>query len=961
MKKLFAISALTVAVITGCSTTSSLNSTSVKSNLLSPKLIVSPNDDRQYQTLTLENGIDVILVSDPSVSKSAAALSVGVGLLHDPMSQQGMAHYLEHMLFLGTEKYPDSKGYSEFMTNNGGAHNAYTWLDITNYMFKVNNDAYDEALDRFSDFFKSPKLYPEYTEKEKNAVNAEWSMRREMDFFGQFKLARNMMGEHPANRFLIGNLETLGDKEGSNLHQETVNFYNKYYSANIMKLAMISNEPIEQMVAKAKKHFTSIKNKHIEKPLVTQELNYNKVGQKLVHYKPNEDVKTLKLDFTIENNAAEFAVKPNYFITYLLSNEMAGSPAQVLKEQGLISSLTAYATPNSYGNYGTLQVDIQLTDQGIKQRELITGTVLDYIELIKQQGVDSRYFKEIQTSLNNQFRFLEKGDEFGYVSNLADSMQHFPVNHAINASYYYAQFDADAVNAVLEQLTPEHMRVWYISKDEPTEDKLHFYDGEYKIVDLKESDFEHWKKAANFTLSLPSVNTLLPEHFALKTVPADAKKGVQKVIDADGVTIWHAASERFYAQPKGSLKIYINNPESLDDIKTEVALAIWSDLYRLDKAKLMTEASVAGMYLGLTPSNGLMLDISGFTDKQSLLLKDALSGLQISVSERAFEQAVDRYVRGIQNQAKEFPFRQAFSVYQKLVRSGSYDDAALIAAAKSLTVGDLETVQDHVLSNNQVRVFAYGNYDKSDLEVLKSTLDNTLAKRKNITQYARAAYWKPEKKQTLVWQQDIDVADVAVIDFAVHPVPGYAQKAAAMILQGHLRTAAFERLRTQEQLAYAVGATGVAIDEYSALGFYIQTPVKDAKSMQARFDEYKLEYAEELNKLTSETFTQLKNAVLVSLTEAPKNLSEELQPLLGDWFKENMEFDSKAKLIAAVEAITLADVKDYYQKTVMNPDAARLNIQLRGSKFKSEPFADLPMQIKLDSLEQAKKQVKFQP
>ncbi|TMN44622.1 insulinase family protein [Pseudoalteromonas sp. S2755] len=960
MKKLFAISTLTLAVLTGCGTTSSLNHSGATENLLSEQLVVSPNDDRQYQTLTLENGIEVILVSDPSVSKSAAALSVGVGLLHDPMSQQGMAHYLEHMLFLGTEKYPDSKGYSEFMTKNGGAHNAYTWLDITNYMFKVNNDAYDEALDRFSDFFKSPKLYPEYTEKEKNAVNAEWSMRREMDFFGQFKLARNMMGEHPANRFLIGNLETLGDKEGSKLHQETVAFYDKYYSANIMKLAMISNEPIEQMVAKAKKHFTTIKNKNIEKPEVKQSLNFDNVGKKLVHYKPNEDVKTLQLDFTIKNNASAFAVKPNYFITYLLSNEMAGSPAQVLKDKGLISSLSAFATPNSYGNYGTLQIDIQLTDEGLKQRELITGTVLDYIDMIRDKGVDSRYFKEIQTSLNNQFRFLEKGDEFGYVSNLADSMQHYPMNHAINASYYYAQFDADAVNAVLEQLTPEQMRVWYISKGEPTDAKLHFYDGEYQIVDLKRSDFDKWKEEANFDLALPSVNTLLPENFALKTSADDAKKGVQKVIDADGVTIWHAASKRFYQQPKGSLKIYVNNPSALKDIKTEVALSIWADLYRLDKAKLMTEASIAGMHLGLTPANGIMLDISGFTDKQASLIKDALSGVRIETNKRAFDQAIDRYVRGIKNQEKEFPFRQAFGVYQKLIRSGSYDDSALISAAKSLTLADLDKVQNQILTNNQVRVFAYGNYDKADLQTVKETLDNALPKRQKVTKYARAKYWQPEQKQTLVWQQDIDVADVAVIDFAVHPIKGYAQKAAAMVLQGHLRTAAFERLRTEEQLAYAVGATSVAIDEYSALGFYIQTPVKDAKSMQDRFDEYKDEYAKDLAALDQTTFEQLKNAVLVSLTEEPKNLSEELQPLIGDWFKENMAFDSEAKLIAAVKAVTLEDIKAYYQQTVMNTDAARLNIQLRGAKFQAEPFADLPKQTKLNSVDQMYKNVKFQ-
>ena len=461
MKKIIGFSAIALAVLSGCTTTAPVKE---KTNLLSDTLVVSPNDTRQYKTLKLSNEIEVILVSDPSAEKSAAALSVGVGLLHDPMSQQGMAHYLEHMLFLGTERYPDTKGYSDFMTKNGGAHNAYTWLDITNYMFKVNNDAYDEALDRFADFFKSPKLYPEYTDKEKNAVNAEWSMRREVDFFGQFKLARKMMGDHPANRFLIGNLETLGDKEGSSLHKETVDFYNKYYSANIMKVAMVSNLPLAEMQAKAQKYFADIEDKKIEKPTVTQKLDFDNVGGKRVHYAPNEDVKQLQLDFTITDNSDAFAVKPNRFVAYLLSNEMPGSPAQILRDKGWVSQLSASSTPTHYGNYGALTVDMQLTDEGMKNREKITATVMQYISLIKRQGVDSKYFSEIKTSLNNQFKFLEKGDEFSYVSALAGSMQEYPLNHAINAPYYYAEFDAEAVNNVLEQLNPDTLRIWYVSQ-----------------------------------------------------------------------------------------------------------------------------------------------------------------------------------------------------------------------------------------------------------------------------------------------------------------------------------------------------------------------------------------------------------------------------------------------------------------------------------------------------------------
>ena len=68
--------------------------------------------------------------------------------------------------------------------------NAYTGLDITNYMMTVENEAFPEGLDRFSSFFTDPLLDPTYIDKEKNAVNAEWSMRREQDFRIEYRLAR---------------------------------------------------------------------------------------------------------------------------------------------------------------------------------------------------------------------------------------------------------------------------------------------------------------------------------------------------------------------------------------------------------------------------------------------------------------------------------------------------------------------------------------------------------------------------------------------------------------------------------------------------------------------------------------------------------------------------------------------------------------------------------------------------
>ncbi|WP_194867155.1 insulinase family protein [Pseudoalteromonas sp. PPB1] len=958
MKKTMLVASITLALLSGCvATQNGTGNTSVAP--LANELVVSPNDNRQYKTLTLPNGIEVILVSDPEVEKSAAALSVGVGLLHDPMSQQGMAHYLEHMLFLGTDRFPDTQGYKDFMSRNGGSHNAYTWLDITNYMFKVNNQAYDEALDRFSDFFKAPKLYPEYTDKEKNAVNAEWSMRRELDFFGQYKLSRSMMGSHPANRFLIGNLETLGDKPGSNLHQETVAFYNKYYSANIMKLAMISNLPLSDMTKKAQRYFATIEDKQIEKPQVDAELDFLKLGKKRIHYVPNEDVKTLKLDFTIANNREEFAFKPNYFVTYLLSNEMQGSPAQVLKQKGWISELTANATPDLYGNFGALSVDIQLTDQGMQQREQIVATVMQYIALIKEQGIDSKYFNEIRTSLANQFRFLERGDEFAYVSDLADSMQKYPLNHAINAPYHFADFNEQAVKSVLEQLNPQQLRVWYISKQEPNDQKLHFYDGRYQITDITEQEIASWQGEPAPELSLPSINRLLPEQFDIVT-QSESLDTVDKIYQDSTVAVWQKTSEKYSEQPKGRLLVHINSPLTLDSIQVRVAAALWADLYAIEKAKLQTEASIAGMGMRMSVNNGLLLTLSGFTDKQGMLLSQSLEGLKVQPTAKQLEQAVDRFIRNIKNQRQQFPFYQAFGRYQSLVRTGNFDEVRLIDTASKMTRDTFSKAQNDILNHHTVRIFGYGNYDKQFLAEVVKQVKGTLSKPVERNDYVRADFLKPQAGESLVWQQDSETADVAIVDMFVHPEPGYAQKAAAQILKSHLSSHLFNALRTEEQLAYAVGAVAQSIDEHSAFGFYIQTPVLDVQSMQARFDRYRQEYTQALKELDEEAFVQLKQAALLSLKQVPKNLAEESQPFLIDWYRDNLTFDSKAKLIAAMEQVTLADIQSYYQQSMLNTEASRINVQIRGKKFADKPFATLPNEVKLDSMAELYKKARFE-
>ena len=83
-------------------------------------------DDRQYRAITLPNGLTVLLVSDPSTDVEAGSVHINSGHFQDPPHRPGLAHFHEHMLFLGTAKYPGENDFEQYLGRNGGSSNAFT-------------------------------------------------------------------------------------------------------------------------------------------------------------------------------------------------------------------------------------------------------------------------------------------------------------------------------------------------------------------------------------------------------------------------------------------------------------------------------------------------------------------------------------------------------------------------------------------------------------------------------------------------------------------------------------------------------------------------------------------------------------------------------------------------------------------------------------------------------------------
>ena len=238
-------------------------------------IIASANDSRQYRHVTLPNKLDVLLISDPTTDKAAASLDVYVGSYQNPDDRSGLLHFLEHMLFLGTEKYPDADEYQRFISEHGGSHNAGTGLENTNYFFDIDAAHLEPALDRFAQFFSAPTFDATYVDRERNAVESEYRLKIKDDSRrGLDALQEQINPKHPLSKFTVGNLDTLADRDGHPLRDELLAIYKKYYSANMMKLVVLGSESLDQLQAMVEPRFSVVANSNavvapLTEPLVT--------------------------------------------------------------------------------------------------------------------------------------------------------------------------------------------------------------------------------------------------------------------------------------------------------------------------------------------------------------------------------------------------------------------------------------------------------------------------------------------------------------------------------------------------------------------------------------------------------------------------------------------------------------------------------------------------------------------
>ncbi|NQY44116.1 MAG: insulinase family protein, partial [Legionellales bacterium] len=94
--------------------------------LVNNDIVKSKSDTRNYRMIVLSNGLRSLLISDPDTDEAAVSMRVFAGSFDEPKNSQGIAHFTEHMLFLGNKKYPGSEYYNNYISKHRGKTNAFT-------------------------------------------------------------------------------------------------------------------------------------------------------------------------------------------------------------------------------------------------------------------------------------------------------------------------------------------------------------------------------------------------------------------------------------------------------------------------------------------------------------------------------------------------------------------------------------------------------------------------------------------------------------------------------------------------------------------------------------------------------------------------------------------------------------------------------------------------------------------
>lgn len=882
----------------------------------------SPNDPNEYRFLELDNGLRVILASDPEADKAAASMNVAVGSGNDPADREGLAHFLEHMLFLGTEKYPDPGEYQQFIRSHGGSHNAFTAFADTNYFFDVEAEFLEPALDRFAQQFSHPLFTPELVDRERNAVHSEYTAKLKEDgrrFLSVLKAGGNP--DHAFSQFAVGNLTTLENTDENPLRPDLIQFWQDQYSANIMTLAVYGPQPLDQLEQMVRERFTAIENRDLTAKTHPQPLYVESRLPERITAESLRDSRSMTLSFPIPSQRDHYRTKPASYVANLLGHEGPDSLFDTLKQAGLVESLSAGLGMDT-GDHATLDIRMSLTREGLERQDEIIALAFRYIDKVRQSGVNEDRFEEMKQLAVIDFRFRERSEPMREAMRLSSLLRDYPPEDLLSAPWLMDRYAPEQYKALLERLTPDNLKVWVSAPNLKFEAPqiTQWYQTPWQREPLSiESEVE---STLAERLALPATNPFVPEN--LELVHGNTMAQPVLLDELDGLAVWYARDTQFNT-PKANVFISLRTPQARSSARNEVLTQLLVDAIDTNLNAWAYSARLAGLDYSIYPHlRGVTIRVGGYNDKlYKLVNRILLEFADPKFTEQRFDVARQRLIDGLENKAKDRPVQQTSEFIQTALIDGTFPVPDKLAAAREVTLNELEAFGARLVAQTDPVMLAHGNLTEASTLNMARQVQAMVLNNRERTTVNRSRMRQLPQGQTLA-TLNLEHPDTGYTLYLQGRDTSYEERATFRLLAQILSSPFYEDIRTNRQLGYIVYATAFEILETPALGLVVQSPEATAEAIDQAVMEFAEGYADRLAELTSERLAREKQAVISQLLQRDRQLSEVSGRHWREIDRGNTDFDSRERLADAIQKVTLDQLKTTFRSAMIERQRALL-------------------------------------
>ena len=761
----------------------------------------------------------------------------------------------------------------------------------------------------------------------------------------EYLVLKNLAYEtHPGYRFQIGNLLSLANANPTILR----NWFNQHYSANLMRLYILSDLSLEQLTELVVEDFAAIPNRHLtgielKSPFLKKEHQAQEI---LIESKKADQLLSLVWELPSELTH-HLDAKPEELISFFLNAENPHSLLTTLKNLGLVEALSA-----SHLDLNTdttlFQIEFSLSAKGYKEYPLVLEKTFQALKRLQTEPFPKNLYQEYAELQKLHYQYQEITPSLSWAMKQGEWLARESVATYPERSEVVTKYDPILIQKLANCLSPK--KAFYLFTAPALLGKSDFNQLEpwmgirYHIQDFQKDLIPRLEKVSlNEQITWAVPNRFLALNTPLAPLLNDKKNYPYLndpilVIDEPSFCCYYAA-DPIYQTPYSFCRFKIQSPTIHEEQVLSSTLAdFYTYLIEEQLSELTNEAKKADLHVNFSRGyQSIILTIDGFTEslvKFFPLLIEKLPFKQFS--KENFQRVQEILVKEYDNFSQEMPIKQAFEQFKGIVLAKYTTYLEKKRIIQSIKIEQVEQFIDSFFKQNAIQGLVTGQVDQKQGLQLAQLLKNTFLPSYPFLPLPQLTEFK-ELKPYQVSQKTEAEGQACFLCLEADEFSPQAVNCNDL-LSFSLHDLFFNELRTKQQTGYFVRSDHFDLSHHLFTYFAVESHSHSALELLWRFEYFLETYLQDLNAIISEErFSTLKSALLTQLTTAPKSFLKYSDQL----FKLAFDLDDlnwKIKRLETLKNLEYNDFKQFIHLLLSRKNPRRLSILTTGKATQYQPL-----------------------